>query len=154
MSDIAVNTLRNVFVEVAEAMIFMFVESPDDTALDARDPVYIQTFMGFSGPFQGALALTVPEAACPEIAAHILGIDPSHEEAKRLQYDALKEFLNVLCGNLLGAVAREEAVFNLMAPDVKKLDRKGWKAFRQAPGIVPFLLDDHPALLRFVRQDN
>lgn len=154
MNDINGDTLRNVFIDIAENMVFMFVETPEETPMPVRDSVYIQTYLGFTGAFQGALAMTVPESVCAGMAANILGIDPSEEQAKRLQYDALKEFLNVLCGNLLSAIAGEEASFKLMIPDVKKLDRNGWEAFRQAPGAIPFLMDDSPALLRFVRQDQ
>jgi hypothetical protein len=54
----------------------------------------------------------------------MLGIEPEEDAEKIKAYadDALKEALNVLCGRFLTEAYGVEAVFNLSAPVVGKLD--------------------------------
>ena len=50
----------------------------------------------------------------PGLAANMLGVDEAPGSAE--QADALGELANVLCGNLLPAIAGEQHVFILEAP--------------------------------------
>jgi CheY-specific phosphatase CheX len=67
----------------------------------------------FAGARRGRLTLSVSNTLLPSIAANMLGDEePSREE----QLDALKEVANVICGNVLPAVAGPTAIFALNAP--------------------------------------
>jgi len=72
----------------------------------------------FSGPFDGTLAMVAESSMLPALAANMLGTEdgivPSHDQ----QEDAFKELLNVLCGNLLPALAGAESVFTVHAPQL------------------------------------
>ena len=62
--------------------------------------------------------------------------------------DALKEVINVICGNILPALAGAEAVFNISAPDI--LDAgQGPEFGRAAPpvGRVKLDLEGEPGYL-------
>jgi len=73
----------------------------------------------FAGPLTGALALHVSDDVARALAANMLGVDAVRGEpadAQRLIRDALGEVANVICGNLLPALAGRTAVFELGAP--------------------------------------
>ena len=70
----------------------------------------------FRGPMDGRLVLAVSPDLLPALAANMLGED--EPPAPEQQQDALGEMANVLCGNLLPAVAGVEKVFRLDAPRI------------------------------------
>jgi len=57
--------------------------------------------ISFAGPFEGTLALSASNELLPAIAANMLGLDFGQVPSQEIQRDALKELLNVTCGNLL-----------------------------------------------------
>jgi len=92
---------------------------PDDTVSEeqAAAPLCASARIRFHGPTEGWLCIRLYGNFLPEVTANMLGEDevPSMED----QADALGELSNVICGNLLPAVAGLEAVYNLDAPDVQ-----------------------------------
>ncbi len=68
----------------------------------------------FEGPFSGKLLMRVCGGLLPILAANMLG----EEEAppKSLQYDALGEIANVICGNVLPRIAGLKDFFHVSAP--------------------------------------
>jgi len=149
MSDNHGDTLRQVFSEIAESLAFMFVEEPEDESSTVpEDDDLALAYMSFMGPFTGKLIMAVPTALCPEIAANVLGLDPDDPLVQDKPYDALKELLNVTCGNLLTAIAGDEPVFDLTPPEVKRMDRAAWGKLRAMPGTQVHLLEDQPVLLQ------
>jgi CheY-specific phosphatase CheX len=117
--------------------------------------------MGFDGPFKGSLALAVPEPFGGQVAANVLGLDmddPKTENGTVCQtetncaVDALKELLNVTCGNLLTAIAGDEPVFDLTVPEVTLLSEDEWRATPGLPDAVGFLVEDWPVFLRLTLQ--
>lgn len=67
----------------------------------------------FEGPRNGWLELHVSASTLPPLTATMLGED---QAPTIMQVDALGELTNVICGNLLPAVAGRDAVFRLAAP--------------------------------------
>ena len=68
----------------------------------------------FWGPFNGRLVVTVCGGLLPALAANMLGEEAPPSELQ--QYDALGEISNVICGNVLPAIAGSKAVFHIGAP--------------------------------------
>ena len=52
------------------------------------------------------------------VSANMLGTDEDSDDASEASIDALKEALNIFCGNLLTEMAGEEPVFDLGTPQV------------------------------------
>jgi len=52
----------------------------------------------------------------PILAANMLGLEKEDAATLDHQYDALKELANVLCGNLLPAIAGPEPEFDVQPP--------------------------------------
>lgn len=139
-------TLTKVFTDVLEQLAFMFADPPesDDPALEED---LVMASMTFHNAFSGRIRLVVPRSMGPVLAANVLGLDPDDEMVTRAPYDALKELLNVTCGNVLTAIAGEEPVFDLTVPDVEELPREDWDALRAQDNTVFCLVDGYPVLL-------
>ena len=68
----------------------------------------------FRGPFDGYVRLRVFGGVLPALAMNMLG--DSEAPAEALQRDALGEVANVICGNVLPAIAGSTEIFRLDAP--------------------------------------
>jgi CheY-specific phosphatase CheX len=113
--------LSQVAVETFEKLAFMFA-FPEDG--EPGEPVEDMVSAGvvFSGPFSGEVTIHISKALLPELAANMLGLDDEADVTLDQQYDALKEALNVVCGNLLPAIAGREPIFNMEMPRVLSRD--------------------------------
>jgi CheY-specific phosphatase CheX len=110
-------TLAQVASETLEqlAFLFSFPEDGGGAASDGEPTVRVR--VAFFGPFSGLLQMELSEACLNELSANMLGIEEEDTtEAQRI--DAVKETINVICGNLLPAVAGRTALFNLDAPEI------------------------------------
>lgn len=92
-------------------MFAMPEEDPAPPIVDGRAAV-----VRFGGPVSGAFKLTVNSEMLPQLAANMLGLEDESASTPEEQNDALKELANVLCGNLLPAIAGTEPVFNVHVP--------------------------------------
>ena len=102
--------LRHATVLTFEELAFA-LPTGGGTAAPAKS---VSAQVAFSGPFAGRVVLSVDAAMLPALAANMLGMDEPPPPAD--QWDALGELANVLCGNLLPAIAGGEHVFLLEAP--------------------------------------
>ncbi len=77
----------------------------------------------FKGPVQGMILLTLSGPILPVLTANMLGEESPTTEVQEM--DALKEVCNVICGNLLPNLVNQDAVFDILPPqvrDVKQID--------------------------------
>lgn len=129
-------------VETMEKLAFLF-SFPDDERMNAFPGPAIAAKVGFHGLFSGSLALRMSSSVLPELAVNMLGLDDEEETNLELHLDAFKELLNVICGNLLPALAGPEAEFSIEAPQIIGDDGIGEKIeFQQAASIVRLMLED------------
>ncbi|MEN6624722.1 MAG: chemotaxis protein CheX [Candidatus Sumerlaeia bacterium] len=140
--------LSATFCRVIEQLAFMFAEPAEKEAIPTPDGECVSVAMRFEGALAGGLRLAVPAAMCGELAGNMLGMDPDDEQAIAKGLDALKELLNVICGNILTDIAGEEAVFSLSIPTSQALTAAEWAAFQAEPATLGFQVDEHPALLQ------
>jgi chemotaxis protein CheY-P-specific phosphatase CheC len=114
LSEVAAETLEQL------AFIFSFADDPDENAIWAADATGCH--VAFSGPHQGEILLVINSAVLPELTANMLGLDEDEEPPREHQEDALREALNVICGNLLPKIGGVEAVFDISAPVIHSTD--------------------------------
>lgn len=141
-----------VFCDVFEQVAFMFGEPADKESFRDEKREFVQARMSFSGDSTGQIAVTVPVDICPEIAANILGV-MDDDDAMNLAQDALKEMLNISCGQLLTTIAGEEKIFDLSVPEIVELKASDWKTILDNPDAIGFSMDDYPVLLEFQLND-
>lgn len=90
---------------------------PDEEVVPEQEglPLDAACRVRFRGPISGALEVEVSGPVLAEFAGNMLGSDgpPSRE----VELAALGEAANVICGNVLPAIAGNRAVFDLSAPE-------------------------------------
>ena len=86
----------------------------DEQQLNAR--VEAAVSVDFEGPFSGKLLVRVCGGLLPIIAANMLGEEDAPSQS--LQYDALREIANVICGNMLPGIAGSNHIFHVSAPEI------------------------------------
>jgi CheY-specific phosphatase CheX len=108
--------LLDVLDQTFSSLAFMMAMPPDMAEEGPAGP-WVAAEVRFEGPATGAVFLRVQEKMLLPLASNMLGMDfdeaPPNAEQQR---DALKEIINVVCGNLLPELAGVEAVFNVHAP--------------------------------------
>lgn len=129
-------------IETMEKLAFLF-SFPDEERAEAFPGPAIAGRVGFNGLFSGSLALRMSSSVLPELAVNMLGLDDEEETHPEMHQDAFKEMLNVICGNLLPALAGEEAEFSIDAPEVITADGgDDGIEFQKAASIVRLMLED------------
>lgn len=114
-------------ISTFEDLALLFAEQELDMAHQRAQPTRAVS-VGFGGAFEGHLLLRMTSAALASAAANMLGADlPPDDDVCA---DALGEIANVICGNVLPAIAGDDAVFQLSGP--VPTDANG-DAFRSAP---------------------
>ncbi len=142
--------LRQVFADVVSSLTFMLCEEAQDDELPAAPAANLTVTIEFRGPLTGRIVLIAPDEICTELATNVLGLDDDEELSDEMAHDALKELLNVTCGQWLTAVAGDQPVFDLTVPSISTVDGRGWvQAVGQADSIA-FLVDDNPVLVQLV----
>jgi len=115
MNERVAQTLVDETIDTLEKLAFIFAESEDDMDQFA-DAERITVSADFSGPCSGALVMEFGVDGLSELAANMLGLDEDEPISEEEQRDALKEALNIICGNVLPAIAGSEAVFSIASP--------------------------------------
>lgn len=123
-------TLTAIFSDVLANLAFMFTD--EDDAPPEADGVWSEASIEYHGCVGGALRLVYPEPFAIELAANLLGTDPAGEDVGAQAADAVKELMNIICGQLVTALHGTEAVFNLSIPQVEVL-----------PGMPEFSYEDN-----------
>ena len=144
-----IELLQDVFCNVFEQLAFMFGEPAEKDELAENNTKHMQAHMTFSGDRTGELLMTVPEVMCSEIAANVLGVEPDDEQVMDLAGDALKEILNITCGQLLTTFAGEKPVIDLSVPEIRKISSQKWSKLLKVDESLGFVVDDYPVLLNF-----
>lgn len=148
--------IGEVFASVLQNLAFMFVEPVEkETLQDTDSPQdlpdkFVKATMAFTGAKNGRVNLMVPEELAKELAANIIGKEIDKNISQKHLQDALKEVLNVTCGNLLSAVVGTQQVFDAASPALTEHDQAGWSAFLAEAESIPFMIEDWPAVLQFL----
>jgi len=119
MEQQKVSTLTTIFSEVLADLAFMFTDEdqPDVSAADN----WLETLISYDGPAKGTLRLQCPKDFCVLLAGNLLGIDPRDDDAESKAEDAVKEFMNILCGQFITTTHGSDEVFDLTIPETREL---------------------------------
>jgi len=148
MNEKLKSILSEIAAKMLEQMAFIFAVPEDGRGSVDYDEVVVAN-VAFKGPFSGALKMMVADQVLEELARNMLGFDEQDDVTLQQQHDALKETINIVCGNLLPVMAGKEAIFDIAAPEV--IDDNG--AIKQAvdngngerfSAIARLSVDDEP----------
>ena len=112
--------LSDVAVDILEKLAFIFAFPNGEKETGQQEPVVVAS-VAFNGFFSGALIMRISAKVLPELAANMLGSD-EEEMTLDQQWDALRETINVICGNILPTIAGEQEVFNIDPPQILAQD--------------------------------
>lgn len=107
--------IYQVLEAILENLAFLFF-APEDTRDTMDYNVAVAAKISFTGLFSGTLVLALSHQVLPEIARNMLGVDEDIPIPQ--QHDAFKELLNVICGNVLPAIAGKREIFAIGVPDI------------------------------------
>ena len=87
--------------------------------------------------------MRISQGAVTELTANMLGLDDDCEISVDEQQDAFKEMLNVICGNLLPAIAGDQREFNIGPPAILSEDETRIELKKKDPlCVVRLMLED------------
>jgi len=145
-------TLKTIFSDVLANMAFMF---NDDDDLDLSEPevTWLETAIGYRGPWSGELTLWCTRGFAVLLSANLLGVDPRDDDAQSKSEDAVKEFMNIICGQLVTAIHGSEQVFDLTIPVIQEL--AGPPAFTEVddPNLATLCIEGNPVQLCYTPGD-
>lgn len=114
-------TLTTVFSEVLADLAFMF--SDDDlNANPAIADAWLETEIRYDGPQCGTLRFWCTRGFSEQLAANLLGSDPDEGQLESEANDAVKEFMNIVCGQFITATHGTEDIFDLTIPSLREVD--------------------------------
>jgi chemotaxis protein CheY-P-specific phosphatase CheC len=144
-------TLSNIAIETFEKLAFLFA-FPAEEADPGQPDSMVTASVSFAGPFSGLLIMKVSAESIPELAANMFGVDEDEETTSDQQHDALKETLNVICGNLLPEIAERQEVFNIGSPQIVAVEQTIERNYgRSSTYNARLVLEDGPCeLLLFI----
>ena len=144
-------TLATIFSEVLANLAFMFTdeEQPEVTTGD----LWLETTISYSGSINGSLKLFCTRDFAVLLAANLLGTDLEDEEAQSDAIDAVKEFMNIVCGQLVTAYHGTEKVFNLTIPEVRELPAAPDLSAAEGDDSTMVCVDGHRVQLSYTKQE-
>ncbi len=149
MNPMLSRKLVEVTADTLEKLAFIFTfPSEDAPAVEGQDQEVVR--VDFSGPFGGGLELSLPSSARGELAVNMLGAEDGEELSPEQQRDALKELINVVCGNLLPVLAGHTEEFNLRPPYMVSDESAVW----DDPAAVGYLMLENGACRVRMRLDG
>jgi len=111
-------TLETILSEVLANLAFMFGD--DEVGEPAEDEGWLETTIRYQGASTGTLKFRCTHGFSLLLAANLLGLDPdqgSQEDGD----DAVKEFMNIVCGQLITAWHGAEDIYSFGIPEIKRL---------------------------------
>ena len=116
MQDQKTTTLTTTLSKVLANLAFMFTD--DDEFAPPVGERWLETTISYEGPVSGTLRLTCTRTFATQLAANLLGVESCEKITEQEQDDAVKELVNVICGQHITDVYGTEDVFNLTIPEV------------------------------------
>ena len=110
-------TLTQVAVDTLEQLAFMFAYAAE-AEQDPTVATDLAADVAFSGPLNGGLMIATTESVLRELTVNMLGLDDEEDTSLEQRQDALRETINIICGNLLPLLADAKAVFDIGHPQV------------------------------------
>ena len=141
-------TLTTVFSEVLASLAFMFTDEEQQNP--PPDTVWLETKISYYGSFRGTLCFRCTREFSTLLAANLLGIDSEDEQAATAAEDASKEFMNIVCGQLVTALYGTESVFNLSIPQLEVMSNPPDLYVTDDPHVSALWVEGSPVQLSYM----
>lgn len=138
--------LVKVLEQVLEQLAFMFGEAVEKEELTSGFERYLHATMIFKGKASGTLGVAIPYEMGVVLTSNILGMEEGDKIVDERPVDAIREFINIVCGQFLTKVFGEGPVFDLTIPEVESLERGGWEELRTRQETIGMIIEELPLL--------
>lgn len=138
--------LFDVMADVLEQFAFMFLAPVESGELPLRGREFLHAGIQFSGPFSGWLSVYASPSFCLQLAANVLGMEPAELTPEHAE-DALRELVNVACGELLVALAGRKTIFDLSVPVLERITVTECRAVMKRADALGVMVDDEPMII-------
>jgi CheY-specific phosphatase CheX len=145
-------TLTAIFSEVLANLAFMFTD--DDQSDAAPGDIWLETTIGYEGPAKGTLVFRCTRSFSVLLAANLLGIDPEDATATRQCEDAVREFMNIVCGQFVTAMHGAQDVYDLTIPRTIELSETPDLSDDGGATSSTVSVDNHTVQLTYVAHEN
>lgn len=143
--------LAATFSDTLADLAFMFADD-EPTPVDPKG-AWVEVSVSYHGPIEGEVRLRCTEAFSVMMAANLLGVAPEDEPAHDEADDALKEFLNVLCGHVVTAIHGTHDVFSLSIPSLRHYASPP-ASWDQDPDAVEVTVQGEPVRVVYLAQSS
>ncbi|MFZ3046444.1 MAG: chemotaxis protein CheX [Desulfatirhabdiaceae bacterium] len=118
MNEDLCEVLYDVTGDALEKLAFMFSQRDNATVpLPLNDADSVVVMVAFDGQITGQVVVVAEKITLRELTGNMMGIDDG-EIAWDDQKDALKETVNIICGNLLPRIFGVDWMFSILSPTV------------------------------------
>lgn len=140
MSEAIKEALYESAMTVLETSAFMDVfEWEEDSGLPMPDTAAHMTFRGHA---EGEISLSMSAQLLDTLAENMLGEPVDDADAEKKRQDALKEALNMICGNFLTSWMGDAPVFDLSPPEIVDIRKVAEQAESDKSIIVRLNLEE------------
>ncbi len=146
MKNEITDKLRDTVISILERFAFMFAEVPEGK-MDEWRGEYFYSAITFDGPGKGSVSITAPAPLCKELAANVLGDLDSEGITAETAGDAVKELLNIICGEFVAELYGTKEVVNLSVPSLEITDRGKWCELSADDGVIKVMVDEQPMIV-------
>lgn len=147
MSVDNINTLVEVAIEVLERYAFMLSDPPGEGTgpVVLSEPSWIVT-ISFTGARAGSIGMVVSPGLARQASVNLDERALAEGGDERAQ-DAVKELLNIVCGNYLHRVEINEPIFSFTAPVLQIATRETAARYVNGKPQAMLAVEGHPLLL-------
>ncbi|MBI4719466.1 MAG: chemotaxis protein CheX [Planctomycetes bacterium] len=143
--------LTRIFSEVLANLAFLFPEPASEPA-GAEGP-WLESTIAYEGTHRGMLKLVCTDAFAALLAENLLGAPSGDTPLRGRMEDAIKELMNIVCGQLMTAAFGAQEMFNLGIPEIKAVAvlesrRSGLEVHR-----ISFVVEELPVHLTWAEVD-
>lgn len=139
-------TLARALESVIKTMASLPSEIVDPQDIPDIEQPMVHAHIGFTGESTGEIGLLFDPVLASLAAARILGIEDQDLLLEDMIEDAVKEMLNVVCGQFLTMTFGEVPVFSLTVPHVFPLSVPACQALLQSPNVTAFMVNGYTLL--------
>lgn len=129
MNKKTMKRMSDAVIEIAEKFTFL-VGDPESKPDSGQAPVsraFRSALMHIEAPDKFVVRIAAPLSLCRKFASNLLAVEDSEVTSASAE-DALKEFLNVLCGCFASSVYGDKKVVELTPPRVGGMSLAKWKS--------------------------
>lgn len=125
-----------------------FLVSDDERPALPAGAVWLECRISYSGPFSGTLRCWCTQSFASQLAANLLGTRPDSDAVREGVGDALGEFMNIVCGQLVTAWHGTDPVFDLSIPTVNECRETPRLDLEQRDGACALSISGEPFYCR------